>query len=117
MSSHTLFVYGTLLQPEVQQQIIGRLVVGEADALEGFSRCEIALEEGVFPNIFVDPTGVVAGRCIELSGPELERVDSYETQAYVRDRVRLGSGRMGWVYRGEERRHGMASVRGCGAAV
>jgi gamma-glutamylcyclotransferase (GGCT)/AIG2-like uncharacterized protein YtfP len=99
MSLIPLFVYGTLLDPAVQHRIIGRLVAGEEDSLHGFALASVSLQRMTYPNIIAHPQAVVAGRCIELSAAELDAVDRYETEAYVREQVRLGSGRDAWVYR------------------
>jgi len=93
-----LFVYGTLQQPEVQTRIIGRIVNGMPDVLEGFFKSQIAMSDGVFPLVIPRHGHEVQGMVLEVTSAELERMDLYETSAYRRIRVPLRSGLESWVY-------------------
>ncbi len=93
-----LFVYGTLQEPAVQERIIGRLVAGTPDTLEGFFKSQMSMTEGVYPLVIPRHGYEVYGMVLEVTDEELHRMDVYETTAYRRVRVPLRSGRESWVY-------------------
>jgi gamma-glutamylcyclotransferase (GGCT)/AIG2-like uncharacterized protein YtfP len=93
-----LFVYGTLMDPIVQERIIGRVIGGESDVLEDFFKSKLALVEGHYPLVIPKPGSQVHGLVLEVSSLELARMDAYETSAYRRFWVRLQSGTEAWVY-------------------
>lgn len=94
-----LFVYGTLMESQVQQKIIGRSVPGEPDSLAGYEKDRIRLGGGVYPIVRPRANSSVEGVVIAVSPAELELIDQYETDAYRREKVVLASGRRAWVYR------------------
>jgi gamma-glutamylcyclotransferase (GGCT)/AIG2-like uncharacterized protein YtfP len=96
--SELLFVYGTLMNPLVQQRVFGRTAPGEADRLTGYRKDLIHLGSGVFPIIRPKGDGVVEGMIIQVTPEELKLIDRYEGLAYRRVRVGLVSGREAWVY-------------------
>ncbi len=93
-----LFVYGTLQDPAVQQRVIGRIIAGKPDTLEGFFRSRIALGDGIFPIVIPRHGSSVDGLLLEVTPEELGRMDIYETRAYRRIWVTLKSGIETWVY-------------------
>ena len=93
-----LFVYGTLKNPLVQKEVIGREVFGELDSLKGFSLSEILLDGKKYPLVIKDDLGIVSGEALLLTLDELALIDEYETEAYSRIKVKLGSGASAWVY-------------------
>ena len=93
-----LFVYGTLQDPAVQSRIIGRVVTGTPDVLDGFFKTEYAMLEGTYPLVIPRHGHSVEGLVLEVTMEELKRMDAYETAAYRRVRVPLRSGRSSWVY-------------------
>ncbi|MCC6896161.1 MAG: gamma-glutamylcyclotransferase [Anaerolineae bacterium] len=93
-----LFVYGTLQDPAVQERIIGRVVIGTPDTLEGFFKSQMSMPEGIYPLVIPRHGHEVAGLVLEVTEEELRRMDVYETTAYRRVRVPLRSGRESWVY-------------------
>lgn len=97
--TYPLFVYGTLLDPQVQHLVFGRLVPGQPDSLPGFLKRERSVE-GRYPEVVPDPGGGsrVSGQCLVLEPPELARADVYETSLYYRKLVVLESGTRAWVY-------------------
>ena len=99
MAGHLLFAYGTLLAPSIQRGVIGRLIAGKADRLNGFRKT--ALRDGVdsFPNVTPDPKSHVAGHVLQVTERELALIDNYEGDRYVRERVTLASGQETWIYR------------------
>lgn len=94
----SLFVYGTLMNPMIQQRVFGRVTPGEAEALAGYGKDYIRLGSGVYPIIRPEPGGVVEGRLLQVTAAELRLIDRYEGATYRRVRVRLVSGKEAWVY-------------------
>ena len=93
-----LFVYGTLMEPGVQERVFGRIVPGEPDRLTGYNKGNIRLGGRVYPIVRPSPGSSVTGLVLQLSQAELELADRYETSAYRRKKAWLASGRQVWVY-------------------
>ncbi|ATE70031.1 gamma-glutamylcyclotransferase family protein [Lysobacter capsici] len=104
-----LFSYGTLQLPAVQQSTFGRLLHGEADALVGYRRGMVRIEDAVVVatsgeawHPIVEASGdandTVAGTVFAISAEELARADAYEVDDYRRVEAALASGRRAWVY-------------------
>jgi len=104
-----LFSYGTLQQEEVQRATFGRRLEGRADALVGYRRSMIGIDDpevvrtsGKAQHPIVALTGKdgdrVEGALFEITEAELAHADAYEVAAYVRVRARLASGVEAWVY-------------------
>jgi len=104
-----LFSYGTLQLPAVQQATFGRLLAGEADALVGFRRTMVKIDDpqvvatsGQTHHPIVEPSGDsgdrVDGTVFAISADELARADDYEVDDYVRVEAVLASGGRAWVY-------------------
>ncbi len=95
-----LFTYGTLQEPEIQSQIIGRNVNGQSDMLRGY-RMEKIGDEGVFyPIIYKTGNDTIEGAVLEITEQELTKTDFYEGPLYQRSEVVLESGTKAWVYHG-----------------
>lgn len=95
MQNETIFVYGTLRDPELQIRIIGRTIDGQPDQLAGYS-----VHYLVYPVALPDDDGVIDGLIYHVTEAELDKIDAYEGSAYVRVRVTLASGQDAWFYRG-----------------
>lgn len=101
-----LFSYGTLQLREVQLATFGRELVGEPDALEGWVLGAVLIRDpnvvstsGLTEHLILRPgDGVVEGVAFELTDPELEAADGYETDDYKRVEVTLRSGQRAYVY-------------------
>ena len=104
-----LFSYGTLQQDGVQLSIFGRLLDGRVDALIGYAKSMVEVENpdvvaksGKTHHPIVAFTGAigdrVSGSVFEISDAELESADAYEVDAYERVLAPLASGRTAWVY-------------------
>jgi hypothetical protein len=104
-----LFSYGTLQQADVQLATFGRLLVGTADELLGFSLAMLKIDDaevvrlsGKTHHPILKQTGKdaerVAGTVFEISEAELLRADTYEVSDYKRVAALLASGRTAWVY-------------------
>ena len=92
-----LFVYGTLKDPAVQQNVIGRVVSIVPDVLECYLKSTITINGKTYP-IIVPGLGNVEGFVISVTHDELRLLDEYETSAYKRKKVILKSGRSAWAY-------------------
>lgn len=93
-----LFVYGTLLEPHVQRNIIGRIVCGKPDILNDYRKETKMLSDGSFPVIISDPGCNVNGCVLSLTSEEIARCDEYEGSEYHRFKVVLCSGIEAWTY-------------------
>lgn len=97
-----LFVYGTLREGGIQERVIGRLVPGELDALDGYRKSTIKISGRTYPIISPREGSVVEGAVLVLTLEELKKTDKYEGPAYVRRKVTLRSGITAWVYQKPE---------------
>lgn len=95
-----LFVYGTLKDPNVRKEVIGRVVEGHQDTLKGYKKSEIKIHDKVYPIVVPcsDPGSSVKGLVFPVTPDELKLVDKYETDAYQRQKVVLRSRKSAWVY-------------------
>jgi gamma-glutamylcyclotransferase (GGCT)/AIG2-like uncharacterized protein YtfP len=85
MSRH-LFVYGTLMAPEIIQRVAGLAPASEPARLPGY-QC-FAITGEVFPAILRRDTGEVRGLLYRnLSAPVLATLDDYEGDWYSRETV------------------------------
>lgn len=88
VSTPALFVYGTLMVPEVLLALLGRVPQLEEATLEGYRR--FALPNECYPAISPDARHNVQGRVLlGLTPSELALLDAYEGDAYVRTTVQL----------------------------
>lgn len=105
---HWLFSYGTLQQADVQIELFGRLLDGEADILTGFvvgtlqitDEAVVALS-GEAVHLVLRRGGVderIAGVALAVTDAELIAADAYEAEDYRRIIVTLESGREAFVY-------------------
>jgi gamma-glutamylcyclotransferase (GGCT)/AIG2-like uncharacterized protein YtfP len=104
-----LFSYGTLQQDGVQIATFGRRLQGGRDALVGYRRSAVTIED---PEVIAKsgktrhPIVVFSGRSkdrvqgtvFEVSEAELASADAYEVDAYKRVLAQLASGLSAWVY-------------------
>lgn len=76
-----LFVYGTLMYPEVVHGLTGMPLAGDAAQLLDYSRYLVRPpgRQGRGPVIFPDPSGVVEGRLLrEVPAAAMELIDRFE---------------------------------------
>jgi len=97
-----LFVYGTLLFPEVLQAVLGRVPAMEAATLPGWRAA--ALPGRVYPGLVpVVATSAAepgaAGQVLSgLTAGEWAVLDDFEGDEYARRECTLGDGRTAWTY-------------------
>lgn len=96
--THPIFIYGTLRDPAVQQDVFGRRIEGAPDHLDGYGLAQIEVEGMPYPTIVLEEGSAVAGEIIELNDDELRRADEHETAAYARRAFVLASGKAAEAY-------------------
>ena len=82
MSPLRVFIYGSLLVPEVARAVLGRTPAAAPAVLHGYRRC--SLRGHVFPGLLRAPGHRTRGAVIALASAELRRLDRYEDDFYVR---------------------------------
>lgn len=93
-----LFIYGTLINPTVQQAVIGRRAQLAPAIARNFDIGSIIIKGKIYP-IAVPAKGLqVEGYVIEITPQELLAIDEYETNAYQRQRTKLKAGPTVWIY-------------------
>lgn len=97
-NKNKLFIYGTLMDSEIQELVWGRKTKGSSDILMGYKRSEIKIDRATYPLIVLSKTGKVEGVVIKVTNDELSKIDKYETDAYKRIEVILKSGKSAWAY-------------------
>jgi len=103
-----LFSYGTLQLEHVQNDLFGRTLASDPDALTGFILDSIAITD---PDVLAT-SGMevhkilrrskdappIAGVALAIMAADLPAVDDYEGENYARIAVTLASGRRAFVY-------------------
>lgn len=92
-----IFTYGTLQEPEVQIDTIGRTMDGKHDALSGYKKSSITIKNIVYP-ILIPGNEKIDGIVYDVTDEELKKLDIFETTIYRRVEVTLESGTKAWVY-------------------
>ncbi|WP_431955452.1 gamma-glutamylcyclotransferase family protein [Nocardia lijiangensis] len=108
MSTHLLFSYGTLRQPEVQRSVFGRELDGREDEITGYELGEITITDpaviaasgsAIHPVLRpVEHETGIPGRVFTVDDDDLAAADKYEVADYTRILVPLRSGAQAWVY-------------------
>ena len=81
MESNSLFVYGTLMVPEIVERLIHRVPRSVPATLPGYSRRLV--KSAPYPGVVADPQDSVDGILyFEVSGDELQVLDRYEGDLY-----------------------------------
>lgn len=104
-----LFSYGTLQLESVQTSQLGGPLTGEPDAVVGYRRAEVEIDDEAtvrlsgsrFHAIAVatgDPLDQIEGTLFHVTADQLDAADAYEAGDYVRVEVALRSGRAAWAY-------------------
>jgi hypothetical protein len=99
--SEFLFSYGTLQDPRIQEEIIGRTLLGESDVLENFWVSDTLLE-----GLYLVGERKIGHHLVGIVSPivseDLIPLDIYEGDAYKRVKVSLQSSKKAWVYIGKK---------------
>ncbi|WP_307873697.1 MULTISPECIES: gamma-glutamylcyclotransferase family protein [unclassified Frankia] len=92
-----LFVYGSLLVPDVLRVLIDRDPTREHAQAHGWR--VITLPERVYPALIPEPQATAAGHLLTgLTPTEWETLDAFEADIYTLDRLALTDGGHGWAY-------------------
>ena len=100
-------MYGTLAEPDVQRQVIGRQIAGQPDALRGWTLGTLGpFSDGASYPILrslartsdAANAAPVEGHVLTVRTTDLPALDEYEGVEYRRIQVRLESGVEAWVY-------------------
>ena len=95
-----IFVYGTLQNPVIRSGVIGKEVKTYIGLLKGFKRGEI-IQDGIkYPIIrhTGDTEDFIEGVYFKVDDEDLQNMDKYEGEGYIRKRVTLVNGIEAWVY-------------------
>jgi gamma-glutamylcyclotransferase (GGCT)/AIG2-like uncharacterized protein YtfP len=88
-AAKNLFAYGTLMWPEVLEQVVGRRLSGEFAVLSGYRRLRVKGES--YPVIVPSAADSVEGIMYRgLNAREIRRLDLFEGKEYCRTDVWLG---------------------------
>jgi gamma-glutamylcyclotransferase (GGCT)/AIG2-like uncharacterized protein YtfP len=81
---HTIFVYGTLMSPEVVQTLLGRAVSNVQSArINGFRRHPVQKKD--YPGLIPIANGETTGVLLQgLTSSDMKRLDWYEGDTYSR---------------------------------
>ncbi len=93
-----LFVYGTLKEKKVQQEVLGRIAESFSDTLSGYTLVTIKIKDKTYPQAVPQKNSKIKGLVLSIAPEELKKLDQYETKAYQRKKVILESGKEAWVY-------------------
>ncbi|MCG9971249.1 gamma-glutamylcyclotransferase family protein [Christiangramia crocea] len=103
-----LFVYGTLRDEKIRQNIFGRRIKGREDLLAGYEKYSIRIPDNSSGNFYpaIRPSkkekSTVKGMVLRLKEEELSMADSYEGNSYFREKLKLQSGIIAWAYIGKK---------------
>ena len=94
-----LFVYGALTAGETRKDVLGRDVPGIPATLDGYDGSKtITIENESYPVAEKNTECSIQGLLVEVTPEELEKLDTWETDAYRRKEVELTNGIKAWVY-------------------
>ncbi len=84
---HKLFVYGTLMFPEIFKRVTSSKPSYVPAVLKGYHRFNIKTPDGgklPYPAIYPAKDGIVHGLVTEVSEADLTNIDEYEADEYER---------------------------------
>ena len=95
-----VFVYGTLRDKKLRQELSGREIPSLKARIKGFDLSSISDGEHTYPILIKNDSSenIIDGEIIELSKTELLSFDKYEGALYRRVKILLESGQQAWVY-------------------
>lgn len=93
-----LFVYGSLIDPSIQIEAIGRVASLSQDKLNNYRTEVIAFEDADYLIALPSIGSTINGWLMEVSATELSHLDDYETDSYERIEVILDSGKQASIY-------------------
>lgn len=97
-----LFAYGTLRSPDIQRKIVGKILFGAPDILEGYTTVQIDIDDESYPILTEAVHKNVNGLVLEILPTDFSALDEYEGDTYKRVKVLLKSKKEVWVYKKNE---------------
>jgi gamma-glutamylcyclotransferase (GGCT)/AIG2-like uncharacterized protein YtfP len=92
----TLFVYGTLVFPDVRRALLGRDPTATARTATGWRVA--ALRDRTYPGLVAGQRSVDGLVLPDLRPDEWQVIDAFEDDTYRLEPVRLAGGASAWVY-------------------
>ncbi len=104
-----LFSYGTLQNEDVQRDVLGKVLPGQADRLPFYDQSVLEVVNGgraeasgtaryLLAHYSGRHTDVLQGTAYPVTAADLRRTDKFQGPAYKRIASVLGSGVCAWVY-------------------
>lgn len=93
-----LFIYGTLKDPKVIREVLGRETETKPATLNNWKVSSLEIDGEIFPVIIKNDGSSVHGFTTTITNEELEKLDEYETVAYKRIKVELAGGEIAETY-------------------
>ena len=96
-----IFCYGTLQEPQVQLDLIGRVVIGNLTSISGYVvlRDYVDPTDGIaYPRLYAIQKGCVYGRVLEFTDSEVLILNEYETEMYTLEDITTDNGEVAKVY-------------------
>ncbi|KAJ4792285.1 hypothetical protein LUZ62_043531 [Rhynchospora pubera] len=88
MGPHNVFVYGTLMADEVLHVLLTRVPSSSPALLPNFHR--LSIKGRVYPAILAKENKTVSGKVLKgLTDAELEMLDTFEDERYIRKSVEI----------------------------
>ncbi len=91
-----LFVYGTLLFPDVQRALLGRVPRSTSTTASGWRVA--ALRGRSYPGLVPGNSAVTGLVLLDLNPDDWRIVDAFEDDIYDLQRIRLDDGNAAWTY-------------------
>ena len=92
-----IFVYGSLLNKKLRQNVLGHEVEGEQDILENYTMDTHSVLVR-YPTVIKSEGDFVKGEVFKVSDSDIEKMDRYESHYYKKIEVTLKSGVMSLLY-------------------
>jgi len=102
ITKNLLFTYGTLLDKDIQTQVLSKIIEWTSNILNNDKIAEITIDGDKYPNIYPSINNKVIGMVIRVTDEELSIIDRHETNNYKRVKIILMSGDYAWVYKGNQ---------------
>lgn len=96
----TVFFYGTLQLPSVQQDLLGHTFdsLGVTTIKDFVILNDYFVEDGHYPRLVPMQNGIVYGNVYQMSDADIAILDEYETDAYTLTQMQTSCGMDVWVY-------------------
>jgi gamma-glutamylcyclotransferase (GGCT)/AIG2-like uncharacterized protein YtfP len=93
ITMNKLFIYGTLLDEEVQKEVLNRHLGGDFGLLDNYIVMrDWEVERIAYPRLYPHSGGCVIGKVVKVTDEELLILDEWETNRYIRQKIYLKSG-------------------------